>query len=366
MQIKNKLGPALAVVIVATTIVWMLSGSNGITHAQSESNTQDSSSPESDHADQAFFVKATTSQAVPVTESITLSGQTTADNIITLTNRIAGYVTDVFVTKGQSIEAGKVLFKIDDRSLKASHLYAKALVKQRTLELQGVLRLNNQQLTSQVSVAEAEAALASAKANLIDLELDIEKTSMTSHSSGVLNKFAIEKNQWLDIGSDVAQIVDVSPLKVTTLIPQKYIGKTLVGSPVNLKGPNNIEITGIITFIDTIADEATRSLPVEITLDDAKGLPAGISVDINLPLKESNAHPISPALLSINDDGDMSVKTLEGNTVVSRAVSVIKSDRNHAWVSGLPNTVTIITSGQGFVKDGDFVKAEVTDGVQAQ
>ena len=69
------------------------------------------------------------------------------------------------------------------------------------------------------------------------------------------------------------------------------------------------------------------------------------------------AHRVSPAVLALDDNGNLGVKTLaEDNTVAFREIKIVKTESNGAWVTGLPNEVTLITLGQGFVNPGEEVE----------
>jgi len=62
------------------------------------------------------------------------------------------------------------------------------------------------------------------------------------------------------------------------------------------------------------------------------------------------AHRISPALLALDDEGRVGVRTLDGdNRVVFNLVKILNDDGGSVWISGLPETATLITVGQELV-----------------
>ncbi|MEC8483325.1 MAG: HlyD family efflux transporter periplasmic adaptor subunit, partial [Pseudomonadota bacterium] len=148
---------------------------------------------------------------------------------------------------------------------------------------------------------------------------------------------------------------------------QKYLNKLSINSAVELTINGQETKQGKVSYISMTADNATRAIPFEVSIDnsDAK-LSAGLSAEINLILGQVEAHPVSPALLNVNNDGQMSVKTLEGDIVTDSPVQVVKTDREFAWVSGLATKSTIITSGQGFVKAGDQVEVTIEPAQQTE
>jgi multidrug efflux system membrane fusion protein len=75
-----------------------------------------------------------------------------------------------------------------------------------------------------------------------------------------------------------------------------------------------------------------------------------------MQLGEVYAHKVSPALFTLNDAGDLGVRTIDDDNVVEFFKVVIVEDTNEgAWVTGLPDTVTLITVGQEFVLTGETV-----------
>jgi multidrug efflux system membrane fusion protein len=63
-------------------------------------------------------------------------------------------------------------------------------------------------------------------------------------------------------------------------------------------------------------------------------------------------------LLSLNEAGEVGVKTVNSDDVVEfYPVSIIQAETGGVWVTGLPDITRIITVGQGFVREGEIVKA---------
>ena len=88
---------------------------------------------------------------------------------------------------------------------------------------------------------------------------------------------------------------------------------------------------------------------------------SGLSVQVRIPTGQVTAHFISPAILSLSEDGRLGVKTVgDGDVEAFHEVAVERAQRDGVWVSGLPERARIITIGQGFVSQGETV-APVAD-----
>ena len=80
------------------------------------------------------------------------------------------------------------------------------------------------------------------------------------------------------------------------------------------------------------------------------------------PLDETDAIRISPALLTLADNGAVGVRLVdEGDIVQFEEVTIIDSSEDGIWIKGLPTEVRLITEGQEFLSEGlkvEPIKAE--------
>jgi len=85
-------------------------------------------------------------------------------------------------------------------------------------------------------------------------------------------------------------------------------------------------------------------------------LVSGVTSEITIPTPEQKAHLLSPAHLSLDDQGEIGVKAVTDNdTVKFHEVDIVRATAGGIWVTGLPNKIRIVTIGQGFVADGERV-----------
>jgi multidrug efflux system membrane fusion protein len=97
---------------------------------------------------------------------------------------------------------------------------------------------------------------------------------------------------------------------------------------------------------------------VEISLPNPNNLRAGISTEAHIFAPKVLTHFVSPALLSINEHGTVGIKTVDAqSTVHFQPVHIIRSTSKGLWLSGLKPQVTLISTGQGFVEEGESIIA---------
>ena len=66
---------------------------------------------------------------------------------------------------------------------------------------------------------------------------------------------------------------------------------------------------------------------------------------------------VTPAMLALDESGNLGVKTLDEDLVEFIPVQLVKAEQDGVWLTGLGEKVRIITIGQGFVRNGDKVIA---------
>jgi multidrug efflux system membrane fusion protein len=96
---------------------------------------------------------------------------------------------------------------------------------------------------------------------------------------------------------------------------------------------------------------------VEVLAPNPDGFASGVSASVRIPLGEIRAHFVSPAVLALDAEGELGAKTVkQNNEVAFHRVSIVRSERDGVWVTGLPQRARLITVGQAFVRAGDTVE----------
>ena len=68
------------------------------------------------------------------------------------------------------------------------------------------------------------------------------------------------------------------------------------------------------------------------------------------------AQKVSPALIALDDEGRIGIRTIDADNIVEfHLVEIIADAENGVWVSGLPNRTGLITVGQELVTAGERV-----------
>ena len=125
---------------------------------------------------------------------------------------------------------------------------------------------------------------------------------------------------------------------------------------------NGDKVSGAVSYIGSVANPVTRIFTVEIKISQVSKNISGVTSTAKIELTNAIGHYISPALLYINGDGLMGLKTLDSdNRVQFYEVEIISSGTEGVWVQGLPQQARIIVVGQGFVNLNDETDPTLAD-----
>ncbi|MCC2605025.1 efflux RND transporter periplasmic adaptor subunit [Planctobacterium marinum] len=303
-------------------------------------------------------VEVTTFVADNVNKEVSIYGRTEPDRMATLRAEVAAQVTEILASEGASVSAGQLLFRLDEKDLKQQVRSAQATVKQRELELQGAESLKQKGLQSEVTIAQSLANLESAKSQLIALQIMLQNTEVKAPYAGVLNTHAVEVGDYVKVGDPLATLVDLDPLVIRADVTENDIAALRKGQSAQARLVSGRQVSGQVRYIASVSNEGTNTFKIEVAVPNPEGqYLAGMSTQLVIPLEETLAVRVTPAVMSLDERGELGVKTVDADdTVHFVPINMVKSDNEGVWLSGLGHQADIITLGQGFVRDGDKVE----------
>jgi multidrug efflux system membrane fusion protein len=340
--------------ISAAIVLWIASGSvDGGTKS-----LQPEHSPASESVARQS-VRIRQQLAEEVTRDVVVNGRTAPARIVELNAETDGRVMRVGAQRGDRFDRGEIIAQLDERDRHARLLQAEATVKQRELEYDARAKLKGASYVSEAQLQEAAAMLESARTELTRAQLDIDYMVIRAPFDGALQERLVEVGDFVKLGDPVATIVDERTLIVSAGVPEYEARFVRKGAQGSAKLASGEVVSGTIRYVAPVANEATRTFNVELVIDNAAGvLRAGMTAELSIPAETIFAHKISPSLLTLDEDGNLGVKTVDDDGKVEFWLAdVAKSSSDGVWVAGLPRTAAIITVGQGFVSAGSLVQA---------
>lgn len=349
-----RLSYLLAVLVALAAAAWIASGQiDGLGGAAQTAAPAAEATPEAPLPQ----VRVRTQTAEQRAAEIVLRGRTEAVRSVELRAETRGTVKEIMVEKGATVAAGDTIMQLSQDDRLARLRQAKALLEQRQIEFDAASQLSEKGYRSDTAVAEARAQLEVAKAQVAAMEIDIAYTTIVAPFDGVIDARPAEIGDFLDVGDPIATIVDLDPILVVGQISERDIAQISVGDAGIARTVNGDTLRGTVRYISTVADETTRTFRVELEIPNpTRRVMQGISSEMRLPLAPLLAHLVSPAILTLADDGTLGVKTVTDDGIVEfRPVTIIEDGPDGVWLAGLPMRATFITVGQEFVADGQKV-----------
>lgn len=291
-----------------------------------------------------------------VTE-LTLPGQTEGDQRVEIRARTAGIVEEVPREEGERVAAGDVLCQLDIADREAALAQARAQLASAKRDFEAAEKLAANNYTSQSQLASARAAYDAAQAEVDRIQREINYTTVTSPIAGVVEERPADLGSFLQVGQACATVIALDPIVVHAQVSERDVGALEVGMDGRAELVDGGTVKGRVSYIAPRADMATRTFGVELKAANPQGhIRAGVTAELIIPLEPQAGHRIPSSALTLDESGRTGVMTVDASDVAHFVpVKVMAETREGLWVSGLPDRVTIITDGKDFVTDGQRV-----------
>ena len=342
-----------AFVLVA---MWMLSGISRQREFGSE-YAQPVFAPGSDI--EVVRVQVQFQHAQPITRQINVYGQTAPARTVEINAETEGRIEAVDARRGVRVTEGEVILRLDLRDRQARLAQARASVREHRTAFQAQTKLQQEGYVSETEIAGTIAKLETAKTELVRAKLDLEHMVIRAPFNGALQERLVEVGDFVRAGDEVATFVDNTTIIVTGSVAEQEVDGIEIGDKATAKLITGQTVAGRIRYLALVANQQTRTFAVELEIANSDGsLPAGVTAEMNLPGTQVPDHKISPSLLTLDLEGNLGIKIVNDNGLVEfHPVVITQSDTNGVWVTGLPESATVIVVGQGYVVPGQLVEA---------
>lgn len=321
---------------------------------------------------EAVSVRTEVFQVQPMPIEVTLRGRTTASADVEAVAQTPGVIETVHVEKGQRVEVGDLLCTLDQGTRAAAVAQAEASLAQAeaglaqarldaetnaSLRERGLAPANSANAV-EVALVGAEAQVTAAQAALDNAIAELDRTEITAEVSGLVQAPVATAGAMLPQGGVCATILQLDPIVFSGTVSEANIRLARTGLEATLHTVTEQDATGEVTYVAASADEATRAFPIEIEFANPDfSIREGVTAEATVDMGTMPGHLLPQSVLTLNDEGVLGVRSVEDGIVAFHPVTIVSDTREGVWVSGLPETVEIITIGQEFVVEGQAVVA---------
>jgi len=348
---KAKLGSiGLSLFLFIALIVWMATG---------EVRMAEKDAPAAPQAEKASLpaVQVEQRQSRLYQPGLLLQGQIEPWQSVSISARIPGTVESLNVSLGDRVEAGQIMATLSEDGRRAAVTRWQSRLLKLDADLSAARRLRERELISESEILTLQSELATAKAELAEVQNLIDHLTPKAPFAGTINHKSVDEGDLVQVGSPLFELVRIDRLKAVGQVPQQSVSQVATGQSVNIETLDGDTLNGEVRFVASAANPQTRSFAVEIAIDNPeRKRVAGGSATLRIALPEVDAMFVSPAYLSLDDNGRPGVRHVnENDEVVFSNVRLLSITTEGAWVTGLPSEIRLITRGAGFVSLGQKV-----------
>ena len=301
-------------------------------------------------------------------DTLSAIGTVTAVRGVMVSADLAGIVAKINFESGRAVNQGDVLVELDTRQERAQLAAAEAQRDLARLSLERSRGLREQGVTAQADLDQAEAAEKQAVALVGEIKATIERKTIRAPFSGILGIRQVNLGQHLVEGAAVVPLQSLDPVYVTFALPQQQVGSVRSGEAVQVTAEKvGMSVSGKVTAVDSVVDEATRNVQVQATLPNpgAKLRPgmfvqASLSIGegepvVSLPASSVSYAPYGDSVFIVEDMKDSKGQSYRGVRQQFVKLGSGRGDRV-AIVSGVKPGEEVVTSGVFKLRNGAAVQ----------
>ena len=339
-----------AMVIATLTLLWMLTGIFSIDFGADDA----APTPK-----QIARVQVATSKAVMHTRTVAVYGRVKANRAVDLKSKFDAIVSDVVALKGSQVKKGEVLVRFNSEGRAERLAEAEARLVQAEISFEAASELGKEGFRSKINTAGAKADLEAAMAAVASAQSNFNNTIIRAPFDGIVDDIPVEVGDMVSKGRMAAKVIDISSIKVAAEVAERDAASVSVGGASRAHLMDGRNFDGVVSYVSKTSSIATRTYAVEVSIDmPDMSVAEGITAELILPMETALAHLVTPAILTLNDDGVLGIKTVsDDGTVMFHPVEMVSDTRRGIWISGLRPEEKIIVVGQEFVQTGNKVEA---------
>ncbi len=310
----------------------------------------------------SYSVSVVTAAKQNISDNFSLVGTIAANNDVVIVSETQGRVVKVNAQVGEFKSAGSVLVEIDDELKEANYKTAKLNYDKSKKDLSRYKSLYKENSISESQIEQAQWTFQNAEAQYIVARRQYRDTKITTPISGIVTA------RFVDVGSTVqgapqstvvANVVDISKLKVKVSVAEKDVFKLKIGDKVDVATDvyPNATFEGRITTIAAKGDDA-HTYPVEVRIDNSVKYPlkAGMFGRVNFKLNNTANNIVIPREAIVGSLKNAKVYVVKDNVAKLRSIIVRKEVGTSIEIlDGLNEGEIVVVNGQNNLKDNAAV-----------
>ncbi|MCH7383530.1 efflux RND transporter periplasmic adaptor subunit [Acinetobacter dispersus] len=358
---------AIAVVLLIIAVVVWQTGT-----AKKSVNPEKAKNADTTEQKAALTVTIVQPQQQNWEQTFTANGNIAAWQEVVIGSELSGQrLTRVNVNVGDEVRRGQVLAEINSETIradlaaaKASYAEAQAVLadaitnNKRIQQLKNTGAISAQESTQyQTSQATAQARLDAAKAQIESNQLRLAQTQVVSPDNGVISARTATVGSLAQTGQELFRLIRDHRLEWRAEVTTSDLYKLKQGMIAHIVSPDPAQpaVTGKVRMIAPVIDPQTRYGLVYVDIPTTQAVRMGMFVKGEFDLGQKLALTVPQTALLLRDGFSYVFIVNDKNRVTQQKVTVGRRLGDRVELLNLPANVKVVSSGTGFLADGDLV-----------
>ena len=308
----------------------------------------------------AVVVRHLVAEEVP--NGLVLRGRTEADRRVEVLAETTGRVISDPLRRGTRVAEGDLLCELDPGSRPAELAEAEARYKEAEANARASERLSERGYTAETTAIANRAALQAAQAAIEQAQNELARLKIHAPFGGLLEDDTAEIGALLQPGALCGTVIDLDPIRLVGFVAENAVNRVEVGAHVGARLVSGQQVQGRVSFVSSSADPETRTFRVDATIPNADlSIRDGLTAETLVALSGTRAHLVPQSALTLDDTGRLGLRVVEDGRAVFAPAEVLRDTPDGMLVTGLPDEIDVIVTGQDFVTDGQAVTVTRAD-----
>ncbi|MCW3804531.1 efflux RND transporter periplasmic adaptor subunit [Plebeiibacterium marinum] len=309
---------------------------------------------------QYYPVKALIIEPTNPNAKITTTGFLQSETDLNLISETQGRIIAVYKEKGDYVNKGDIIAKVDDELLRAQLNATKAAYEQLEKEVARFTKLVEENAVTSQKLEEIQLNLETTKAKYVSAKKQLEDTNIKAPINGFIESDNIEVGQFIGGGAVICNIIDAKNLTLKLDISEQDYANIKLGQTVDITSsvfPNQT-FRGTISYIGKKAGYG-NSFSAEIKLANTNDnlLKAGMFVTASISLQSETTGIFVPRRAIVGSLKDASVYVINDNkSILKKVITGNTIDGQVQIVEGLKDGDSVIVEGNYNIYDQADVK----------
>jgi len=306
------------------------------------------------------LVKVKTVEASTFSDNFKVIGVIKPFTSAKVSSEEGGLIVSLNKDKGSYVRQGEIIARIKKDVEIATYEQAEAQIELARMNYEKQKQLYEENATTEIQYLTAKWQYEAALRSQDILKQRLKTGFVRSPINGVVDEKYMNRGEMSAPGSPIVNIIDISRVKISAGVPEKYITKDKNGQSVKVTIDvlPGVEFDGKINYIAPALQGTSRTFEVEVIINNRdKLLKPGMNANVRISEFTKENVVVIPQDLIVDYGDEQYLFVLEGDVARKRDLKLGGRNGNDVLIeSGLNPGDKLIIEGFQSLKEGDKVQ----------